>query len=113
VAQAGARRNHRLGDLQHHLGLALGGEAGARLAVRLGLPVSPDTLLRLVRGRASAQADRAPWVLGIDDWAWRRDQRYGTILCNLERGKVIDRLAPSARVGPQAWFALAMPSFLV
>ncbi|MEN3237977.1 MULTISPECIES: ISL3 family transposase [Methylobacterium] len=92
VAQASARRTHRLGDLQHHLGLALGGEAGTRLAGRLGLPVSPDTLLRLVRGRASTQADRAPRVLGIDDWAWRRGQRYGTILCDLERGQVIDLL---------------------
>ncbi|TGD91996.1 ISL3 family transposase [Methylobacterium nonmethylotrophicum] len=92
VAQAGARRTHRLGDLQHHLGLALGGEAGARLAGRIGLPISPDTLLRLVRGRAPAQAERAPRVLGIDDWAWRRGQRYGTILCDLERGQVIDLL---------------------
>ena len=92
VAQAGARRTHRLGDLQHHLGLALGGEAGARLAGRLGVPVSPDTLLRLVRGRASAQVERAPRVLGIDDWAWRRGQRYGTILCDLERGQIIDLL---------------------
>ncbi|WP_442919407.1 transposase family protein [Methylobacterium sp. SyP6R] len=68
VSQAGARRTHRLGDIQHHLGLALGGEAGARLAGRLGMPVSPDTLLRLVRGGAPAQAERAPRVLGIDDW---------------------------------------------
>ena len=44
-----ARRTGRLGDLQHHLGLALGGEAGARLARRLAIPTSPDTLLRMVR----------------------------------------------------------------
>ena len=41
-------RTCRLGDLQRHIGLAAGGEAGARLAQRLSMPVSPDTLLRLV-----------------------------------------------------------------
>lgn len=30
--------------------------------------------------------------LGIDDWAWRRGQRYGTIVVDLERGEVIDLL---------------------
>ena len=59
VAQAGARRTHRLGNLQHHLGLALGGETGARLAGRLGLPVSPDTLLPRARaGRARTAGAR-------------------------------------------------------
>jgi predicted DNA-binding transcriptional regulator AlpA len=31
-------------------------------------------------------------VVGIDDWAWRRGYRYGTIICDLERSEVIDIL---------------------
>lgn len=31
-------------------------------------------------------------MLGIDDWAWRKGHRYGTILCDLEKRKVIDLL---------------------
>jgi transposase len=34
----------------------------------------------------------APRVLGIDDWAWKKGHRYGTILCDLEKRKVIDLL---------------------
>jgi transposase len=34
----------------------------------------------------------SPRVLGIDDWAWRKGQRYGTILCDLERRRVVDLL---------------------
>ena len=44
-----SRRTGRLGEIQRHLGLALGGQAGARLAERLAMPASGDTLLRLVR----------------------------------------------------------------
>ena len=49
VAAPWARRTLRLAQLLLAYGLALGGEAGARLVARLGLRTSPDTLLRLVR----------------------------------------------------------------
>src|SRR6187551_1510914 len=49
AARPAARRTRRLGDLQRHLGLVVGGEAGARLAARLAIPTSPDTLLRMAR----------------------------------------------------------------
>ncbi|MGE4095932.1 MAG: hypothetical protein AB7G75_34405 [Candidatus Binatia bacterium] len=47
VARSAARRPDRLGGLQRHIGLALGGEAGTRLSERLAIPTSADTLLRL------------------------------------------------------------------
>ena len=92
IALPRARRTGRLDDVQRHLGLALGGKGGTRLAARLGIPASGDTFLRLLRRRAPAEQERSPRVLGVDDWAWRRGQCYGTILVDLERQRVVDLL---------------------
>ena len=50
LVAAYGRHTHRLATALRAIGLALGGNAGARLAARLRLPTSPSTLLRLVRG---------------------------------------------------------------
>jgi transposase len=57
----------------------------------LGLPTSPDALLRRVR-RAPLPLQPAVRVLGVDDWAWKKGQRCGTILCDLERRQPVDLL---------------------
>ena len=68
IAAAAARRTERLGGLHGCLGLALGGEAGARLAARLAIGTSADTLLRAVRsGGSRAPMPPTPRVLGVDD----------------------------------------------
>jgi transposase len=78
-----ARRTARLDHIVHYLGLALRGRPAASFARRLMLPVSNDTLLRVVRRHGSPRFI-PPTVIGIGDWAWRRNQRYGSIICDLE-----------------------------
>ena len=92
-ASVSARRTDRLGGLQRHLGLALGGEAGMRIAERVAVPISADTLLRMVVSTGSGENPTVtPRVLAVDDWAYRRGHRYGTILVDLERNQVVDLL---------------------
>jgi transposase len=99
-----ARRTARLDHVVHYLGLALGGRPAASFAQRLMLPVSNGTLLRVVRRRGSPSFT-PPSVVGIDDWAWRRNQRYGTIICDLERRKAITLLPDREPATAQAWFS--------
>ncbi len=105
VMTAYSRRSRRLAEIQRHIGMALGGAAGGRLAHRLALPVSGDTLLRLVRRGASVQPPSAPTIIGIDDFAWKRGQRYGTVICDLERRCIIDLLPDRHPATVEAWLA--------
>jgi transposase len=111
VGGAFARRTMRLDGIVHHLGLALGGRPGQSFARRLLLPVSNDTLLRVVRRRAVQPRDE-PRAVGIDDFAWKRGHRYGTIICDLERRRVIDILPDREAATAWAWLA-ARPSIAI
>ncbi len=69
------------------MALATGGEAGAHLATALAMPVSPDTLFRLIRSVPLAPPPE-PRIVGINEWAWRKGVRYGTMIVDLERHRV-------------------------
>jgi transposase len=99
-----SRRTARLECIVHHLGLALGGRPAASFAKRLMLPVSNDTLLRIVRRRARLKTEPLS-VVGIDDWAFRRNHHYGTIVCDLERRRIVTLLPDREIVTIEAWLA--------
>jgi len=99
---AGARRTSRLASAQTSIAFAAGGEPGSRLAGKLGMPVSGDTLLRMIR-RAPEPAAETPRALGVDEWAKRKRHSYGTILVDLEQGRVIDLLPDRSAASFAAW----------
>jgi transposase len=97
-----ARATDRLTVAHRGLGFALGGEAGARLAKHLDMPTSPDTLLRRIKEHVSEPTEPIRYV-GVDDWALRKGQRYGTIIVDLERGRVLDLLPGRDGEALKAW----------
>jgi len=105
------RQTVRLEGIVHHLGLALGGRPGQNLAQRLVIPVSRDTLLRVVRRRTVNPA-LTPRVVGIDDWAWKKGHRHGTIICDLEQRRIADIL-PDCEAATVATWLSKHPSIVV
>jgi transposase len=83
-----ARKTQRLVAPLQAIGMALGGQAGARLTHRLGFLASRDTLLRLVR-RLPLPVLPPLRTIGVDDWAHRKRQRYGTSVVDLERRRPV------------------------
>jgi transposase len=73
------------------IGLSTCGKGGTRLAARLGIQTSRDTILRRVMGLPDTSAGSVVF-LGIDDFSFRRGYRFGTILVDLESHRVVDLL---------------------
>jgi len=72
---------------------------------RLGMPVSDDTILRLLKLRASPRgAMTTIRVAGIDDWSWQ-GCTYGTIVVDLERREVVDVLPKRSTAGTAEWLS--------
>lgn len=99
---AHAQRTKRLDLLLEAVAFALGGQAGQRLALKLQMPVSGDTLLRLIR-RTPLPEFAAPQTVGVDDWAKRRGQHYGTVVVDLERHQALDLLDDRTAETWAAW----------
>jgi len=68
---------------------AMSGRAGSRLASRMGMTVSADTLSRRAK-RAGSTSSQTPRLLGVDAFAFQKGRSSGTILVDLETHRPVE-----------------------
>lgn len=102
-AQPQQQSSTMLQNMQRQLGLIAGGEAGRRAALASGMQISADTLLRRVV-RAPEQAENRTRHVGIDECAWHRGHRYGTLIVNLDTHRPLVLLPGREQRTLAAWF---------
>ena len=103
VARAYSRQTERASEIVRLVGYVAGGLPGQRLLVRLAIATSDDTVLRRVRRDAPEPSALPVRNLGVDDWAWRKGQDYGTILVNLDLHRVADVLPDRSAESLAEW----------
>src|SRR3712207_2498480 len=86
------------------IAFALGGEAGDRLAKRIGVSTSPATMISLIR-RTPLPNPPAARVLGVDDWAHRKGRSCGTAIVDLKRHRLIEHLPDREAETLSRWLA--------
>ena len=77
-----ARVTTRLSESVQVIGFVTGGMLGARLTDRLGIQTCWMTILRRMMARPTAPVEQVV-ELGIDDFAFRRGRKFGSILVDM------------------------------
>lgn len=104
LADRHAQATPRFGLSLVRIGMESGGAPGARLAIKQGTITSGSTILRRLR-TTSVRSAPAPVVIGVDDFALRRGQVYGTLFVDHQTHHVIDLIPERSSESATRWLA--------
>lgn len=97
-----ARETQRCTATVETLAFALGGKPTQRVAGAVGLPIDDASVIRRLR-RASVDTPSKVTVVGIDDFAFKKGNRYGSILVDLQEHRPLDLLPDRTTDTVEAW----------
>lgn len=84
------------------IALLVGGNSGAILCKTLNIPISSSGLIRLIHQQELTKPEASD-ALGIDDWAYKKGNVYGTAIVDLVQHKIIDLLPDREASTVEAW----------
>jgi transposase len=102
VVQRYSRMTDRLIKTLQSIGVTTNGADAARIASSLGMPTTAKTIIRRVL-QLPLPSEGEVAKVGIDEWAWKKGQRYGTILVDLEKRRILQLLAERSVETSTAW----------
>ena len=102
LVQRYARMTNRLIKALQSVGVITNGADAAQIASSFGVPTTAKTIIRRVL-QLPLPSEGVVRKVGIDEWAWKKGQRYGTILVDLEKRRVVQLLADRSVETSTAW----------
>jgi transposase len=97
------RKTGRLEDLITSIALNTNCEGCARICGAMGVSISGDYVINLLKKRFENQTQECGEFIGVDDWAYRKGQTYGTIVCDGNTRKPIAVFEGRDGEGLKAW----------
>jgi transposase len=102
LIEVSSRLTKRLRQAVQAIGFASCGKGGEHLSSKLGIRVSDTTLLWSL-SLLPVPAIGKVRIIGIDDFAWRKGHRYGSIIVDLQSHKILDLLPERTVESVIAW----------
>jgi transposase len=97
-----ARETQRHAATVETLAFALGGKPTQRVAEAIGMPIDDAGVIRRLR-RATVDTPSTVTVVGIDDFAFKKNERYGSILVDLQERRPLDLLPDRTKETVEEW----------